>query len=410
MKKLLLLLAMIIAMVSCGGKTAEKKDAPTEAKKVSGNIRFATWTGNPEEDKALKMMIAEFEKANPDIKVEYTPLTGDYNQVLTTQMSGGQGPDVFYYDAYTAGQYIGDDYLEPIEGYDLSDFYPAMVAPFVKDGKTYGIPKDFSTLALYYNKDMFTKAGLPEPKDKMTWEEFVDLSKKLTKGDVVGFGGNFDLARLKYAAEASGAKIETADGKANFTDPEVVKGIKQFVDMHNEKILVTAEEKGAGWAGDLLGTGKVAMVMEGPWIQPFLAQNFKDLKYGVVEMPLINGKPATAAYTVSLGINADSKNKEAARVFINFMTSAEGMEKWSAAYKVLPTRKSLVAKMGLATDPLLKAHVAGAEYANLWAGSPNLRTTYLNFGKTMPLILQGKVKLEDGLKQITETTNAEAGK
>ena len=127
-------------------------------------------------------------------------------------------------------------------------------------------------------------------------------------------------------------------------------------------------------------------------------------------MPLINGKPATAAYTVSLGINADSKNKEAARVFINFMTSAEGMEKWSAAYKVLPTRKSLVAKMGLATDPLLKAHVAGAEYANLWAGSPNLRTTYLNFGKTMPLILQGKVKLEDGLKQITETTNAEAGK
>ena len=117
-----------------------------DTKDASGTIRFATWTGNPEEDKALKMMIAEFEKANPKIKVEYAPLTGDYNQVLTTQMSGGQGPDVFYYDAYTAGQYIEDDYLEPIEGYDLTDFYPAMVAPFVKDGKTYGIPKDFSTL------------------------------------------------------------------------------------------------------------------------------------------------------------------------------------------------------------------------------------------------------------------------
>ena len=402
MKKLLLLGAMMVAMVSCGGKATDKAAAAVDTKDASGTIRFATWTGNPEEDKALKMMIAEFEKANPKIKVEYAPLTGDYNQVLTTQMSGGQGPDVFYYDAYTAGQYIEDDYLEPIEGYDLTDFYPAMVAPFVKNGKTYGIPKDFSTLALYYNKDMFTKAGLPEPKDKMTWEEFVDLSKKLTKGDVVGFGGNFDLARLKYAAEATGSKIETADGKPNFTDPEVIKAIKQFIDMHTAKTLVTAEEKGAGWAGDLLGTGKVAMVMEGPWIQPFLAQNFKDLKYGVVEMPLTAGKPATAAYTVSLGINADSKNKVAARAFIDFMTSAQGMEKWSASYKVLPTRKSLVTKMGLAADPLLKAHVAGAEYANLWAGSPNLRTIYLNFGKTMPLILQGKVTLEEGLKQITE--------
>ena len=172
MKKLLLLGAMMVAMVSCGGKATDKA-AAVDTKDASGTIRFATWTGNPEEDKALKMMIAEFEKANPKIKVEYAPLTGDYNQVLTTQMSGGQGPDVFYYDAYTAGQYIEDDYLEPIEGYDLTDFYPAMVAPFVKDGKTYGIPKDFSTLALYYNKDMFTKAGLPffEFKDDGTWKD-----------------------------------------------------------------------------------------------------------------------------------------------------------------------------------------------------------------------------------------------
>src|SRR5690606_16706625 len=117
--------------------------------------------------------IRDFEKKHPDIKVKHDVIADQYMDVLKTRLIGGTGPDVFYLDAFEAPGLIEAGVLEPLDKYvtkdfDVNDFEKPMLQAFQHNGKTYGFPKDYSTLALFYNKKMLEKAGVEVPK---TWDE-----------------------------------------------------------------------------------------------------------------------------------------------------------------------------------------------------------------------------------------------
>ncbi|GMB10126.1 ABC transporter substrate-binding protein [Thermolongibacillus altinsuensis] len=394
-----------------GGEKAAEKEGDKQAADEKVEVTLAGWGGNPVEQKLLKQTLDEFEKKYPNIKVKHEVISEQYMDVIKTRLIGGEGPDVFYLDAFEAPALIETGVLEPLDQYvtddfDINDFEKPLLDAFKgKDGKIYGFPKDYSTLALFYNKKMFEEAGLEVPK---TWDELREAAKKLTKGtEVYGFGVAPELARLYYIAESKGGKVVT-DNKASFADPKVVEALQPIVDMHlKDKSAAQPSEVGAGWGGEMFGQGKAAMVIEGNWAIPFLQETFPNIEFGTAEVPTIDGQKRTMAYTVAYVMNASSKNKEAAWKLISFLTGKEGMKIWTSKGYALPTRKSVAAELGYDKDELRKALVAGAEYATVWQNGTNLPIITNNFNNQFVSAFLGERPLAEALKEAQETANKE---
>ncbi|MFD0049616.1 ABC transporter substrate-binding protein [Actinomycetes bacterium NPDC127524] len=390
------------------GCSNEKSSSEEKDKKVT--ITLAGWGSSPEETKLLDSVLKDFETAHPNIHIKHEVIQDQYMDVMKTRLIGGQGPDVFYLDASEAPGLIDTGVLEPLNKYedkkfDEGDFEKPLLKAFQKDGKTYGFPKGYSTLALFYNKKMLNDAGVEVPK---TWEELQAASKKLTKGkEVYGFGQNPELARTYFIGESNGGKV-IKDNKANFSDPKVVSAFQPYIDQHlKDKSAAQPSEVGAGWTGEMFGQGKAAMVLEGNWTIPYLQSTFKDLDYGTAEVPTINGKKGTMAYTVSYVMNAASEKKKASWELISYLTGKEGMKKWTGTGFELPSRKSVAKELGYDKDELRGALVAGAPYATVWANGTNLPVIFNNFNNQFVSAYLGKRSLDDALKDGQKTANKE---
>ncbi len=139
-------------------------------------IALSGWS-NLNEKQLLQQVLKGFEAKNPKIKVKYDVIADQYMDVLKTRLIGDTAADVFYLDALEAPALMIPGVLEPLDNYitpefDIKDFEPALLNAFQQDGKTYGLPKDFSTLVLFYNKQAFQTSGLSQP--PKTWEELRD--------------------------------------------------------------------------------------------------------------------------------------------------------------------------------------------------------------------------------------------
>ncbi|PZE21119.1 ABC transporter substrate-binding protein [Paenibacillus xerothermodurans] len=398
--------AMAAGLLSgCGGTTAGT-DGKTQ-------ITLASWGSTPDETQLLKQVLQDFEHAHPDIKVKHEVIAEQYMDVMKTRLIGGKGPDVFYLDAIEAPGLMETGVLEPLDSYvtqefDTGDFEKPMLEAFRWEGRTYGFPKGYSTLALIYNKKMLQEAGVAVPQ---TWEELRAASKKLTNsaaGDTVyGFGQNPELARTYYIGQSLGGQV-VKDGRANFTDPAVLQGLQLYVDQHLiDKTAAQPSDVGAGWTGEMLGQGKAAMVIEGNWAIPFLRSTFPDIDFGTAEVPTINGKKGTMAFTVGYVINAASKEKQASWKLISYLTGRKGMTDWTSKGFELPTRKSVAKALGYDKDTLLGPLVAGAPYATVWAEGPTLPTIFNNFNNQFVSAYIGQRPLKEAMQDAQEQANEE---
>ncbi|WP_368297624.1 ABC transporter substrate-binding protein [Cytobacillus firmus] len=402
-----MLVGSLLAGCSGSDETNSEGSGGSEGEKVE--VTLAGWGGNPSEQKLLKQTIADFEEKFPNIDVKHEVISEQYMDVLKTRLIGGEGPDVFYLDALEAPALIETGVVEPLDEYvtedfNTEDFEKPMLEAFQVDGKTYGFPKDYSTLALFYNKKMFEEAGVEVPK---TWDELREVSKALTKDGVYGFGVAPELARLYHIAQASGGEV-VKDGKANFASSEVVEALQPIIDQHLEdKTSAQASEVGANWGGEMFGQQKAAMVIEGNWAIPFLEDTFPDVEYGTAELPAVNGEKGTMAYTVGYVMNAASEKKEASWKLISYLTGKEGMETWTSKGFALPTRKSVAEKLGYDEDPLRGALVAGAPYATVWQEGANLPIIMNNFNNQFIAAFLGDRPLSDALKDAQEQANSE---
>ncbi|WP_078381316.1 ABC transporter substrate-binding protein [Sutcliffiella halmapala] len=393
----------------CAGGSKGSSDGGSSGDSVE--ITLAGWGGNPSETRLLKEALDAFEEKHPNISVKHEVISDQYMDVMKTRLIGGEAPDVFYLDAFEAPALIETGVLEPLDDYvtdefDVDDFETPLLEAFQKDGVTYGFPKDYSTLALFYNKKLFEEAGVEVPS---TWDELREVSKVLTKDGVVGLGVAPELARMYYIAEATGGEV-VKNGKANFGDAKVIEALQPIVDQRNiDKSAAQASDVGANWGGEMFGQEKAAMVIEGNWAIPFLEDTFPNVEYGTAELPTVNGDKATMAYTVSYVMNAASDKKEASWKLIEFLTGNEGMEIWTSKGFALPTRKSVAEKLGFDKDEYRAPLVSGASYATVWSNGVNLPTIMNNFNNQFVSAFLGQRPLDEALKEAEAQANREIG-
>lgn len=391
------------------GCSNDSNKTSSSNKKVE--ITLSGWGSTPEETSLLNQTLADFEKKYPNIKVKHDVIADQYMDVMKTRLIGGKAADVFYLDAFEAPGLIKQNVVEPLDDYmnktkdfDLDDFEKPLLDAFKQDDKIYGLPKGFSTLVLFYNKKMLQEAGVEVPK---TFDEFRAAAKKLTKGNRYGFGVLPDLARLYYLPKDYGSEF-VKDGKANLADKNVIESIQPIIDMKlKDKSAAQPKDVGANWGGEMLGQEKVAMVIEGNWAIPFFEQNFPNLDYGTAELPTVNGKQGTMAFTVAYVMNKNSQKKDAAWKLISYLTGKEGMKTWTSKGFELPTRKSVAAELGYDKDPLRAPIVAGAKYSTVWQSGPELPIITTNFNNQFISAFLGEQTLTQAMKKADETANKE---
>jgi len=359
MKKLLVVLLAVVLTVGLFALT---------------KITISGWPGNPIEEGAIKKAVDTFNSTigkQKGIEVVWEPIAGDYKQVLMTRLSGGTGPDIFYVDVYVFEELAKANVLLPLDTYvkrdnfDLSDFYQSLIDAFKYQNRLYGIAKDFSTLAVWFNKEIFDKYKVPYLTNDETWDSFL---KKLQQLKAAGYETPLALAPdfnrvipfiISFGGRLVKPDLSTALGEANSK-----KAIQFYIDLVTKhKVAKEPSALGSGWLGEAIATEKCAVVMEGPWTIGFMKGSFPDTfkKMGIVEMPK-GIKKATMIYTVAWSINRATPNKDAAWEVLKFLVT-EGQQIFVEGAGVLASRKSIAAKD---TDPVKKVFYKGAEYGVPW--------------------------------------------
>ena len=399
------LLLVIITLTSCNSPTTEKVTT----------VRLSGWQSNPNEKQLLEQVLHQFEAKHPNIKVKYETINDQYMDVIKTRLIGDAAPDIFYLDSLEAPMLMKYGVLEPLNSYitkefDIVDFQPSLLKAFQAGGQIYGLPKDFSTLALYYDKKAFQEAGIRAPK---TWEKLRNFSKKLTihkngRIERYGFGLSPELSRQYFMMTAYGGSLVDQKGNAAFANPKNLKGLQLIIDQYRkDKTSAQPSDVGASSGSEMFGQGKAAMVLEGSWAIPYLKDTFPKLEFATAEVPKVNGKKRTMAYTVAYVMNKKTKHKDAAWQVMSYLTGKEGMKAWAKEGLVLPARKSVLEELGYADNPLYAPFVAGAAYATIWQAGENLPTIVLHFNNQFISALIGQQPLRNAMIKAQQSANKE---
>ena len=399
-----------LLLAACGGGgTSNQSFDPTT---VSGTVRLSGWTSSPSEDKLLTDQVAAFQQAYPKIKVTYEPVAQDFRTKLKAQLASGTEPDVFYLELGDAAGLMPKHVLLDLRQYmaktntNASDFAGPLLSAFKQGDAIYGIPKDFNTLALFYNKDMFSAAGISEPTASWTWQDLADAAKKLTKGGVYGLMTPPDSARWAPFVYQNGGQILSSDNsKSMLTGSAVIEATKYYASFQQNGSGTYPAKLGAGigWAGDAFAKGKSAMVMEGGWLIPFM-KDYPNVHWNAVELP--KGKSqGNLFFTVAYAASARTKNADASWLLINYLTSLQNQKTVLNSGFALPTRLALKDDPFFAAHPASAAIFAGNAYAKPFAWGVHSDAVSTAISNALERILLGKQTVEQAMAQADKEVN-----
>jgi len=298
----------------------------------------------------------------------------DLGQQLGQAFAGDSPPDVFYVDASRFADYASVGALEPY-GDRLSnagDYYDSLKQTFTYNGKFYCAPKDFSTLALEINTDLWTQAGLTDADVPTTWDQLKAVSAKLAAKKVQPMVIGDTRDRIAAFMVQAGGWLTSADGKQATADSaENLTALQYVKDLVKSGYIKYPKQVDAGWGGEAFGKAKTAMTIEGNWIKGAMTHDFPNVKYKVVELPAGPKGKGTLSFTNCWGIAAKSKFKEQAIKFVEAMTTVDQQMAFAKGFGVMPSLKT--AKDRYTQEfPADAPFVTGADYAHGPVNAPKM--------------------------------------
>ena len=351
---------MALGLAACSGTKTDSADSGSAS---GGQVTVEMWdylSGETAND-SINAAIAEFEKANPDIKVKRTTFAfADLSKSILQGSVGGQVPDVAVVDVVDNQNFASLGMLKDLsnDGINKSDFFEGPWSSVVYEGKTYGIPLNSNNLALYYNKQMLKDAGVEVPTD---WASLKEVAKKTTKGDVKGIAisavksesATFQV--LPFVWQTGGDLKDYATSGA--TALAYLRGLIDDGSMSEAVTNYTQED-----ARTQFITGKSAMMINGPWE---LATLTKDAQFDWDVAPLPKDKrAATSMGGENVVVMNGAKQSDAAVKLAKFLTSAEGAKIYCDGSGQLSSRPDLQGKLKLSNDAKLKVFEDQLQYAH----------------------------------------------
>ncbi|MFL2002243.1 sugar ABC transporter substrate-binding protein [Microbacterium sp. A1-JK] len=354
-----LLTASALALTACGSGFSDPSESGSAAGGGSLNILIGS-SGDAETAAVQSAVDAWSEQSGVDATVQ---TANDLSQQLSQGFAAGSPPDLFYLAPEALAGYAANGSIAAY-GDNLAnkdDFYPSLVENFTLDDQFFCAPKDFSTLALIINSDMWAAAGLTDGDIPTDWDQLASVAQRLTADGHVGLAFGAEYQRIgAFMAQAGGGMV--VDGQAVANSSENVEALTSVKEQLNAGSFAFAADVGAGWGGEAFGTGAAAMTIEGNWITGALTNDYPDVNYTVAELPEGPGGKGTLQFTNCWGIAADSPNQDSARDLVEYLTGTDQQLVFSEAFGPMPSIQS-AADAWTQANPELEAFLAGAEYA-----------------------------------------------
>ena len=364
----------------------------------------------------FKKMAEAFEKANPGNTIQIEMVNWDtLQQKLQTDIAGGTNADLAIIGTRWLLDFVKDDLAESLDSYMnpafKGRFIGAFLAPGQISGKTYGLPIAASARALYYNKETLTKAGFPNgPK---TWNDVVAASKKIKASGGYGFGLQGKEIETDvywyYSLWTNGGDVVGKDGKAAFASPAGVKAATLYKSMIDQGLTqpgVTNYSRED--VQNLFKQGRVSMVISAPFLAKQIKKEAPTLKYGIAPVPM-GTTNATYAVTDSMVMFKNSKSKQTAWKFLDFLFTKEPRVAFTSGEGFLPTTKEEATAPQFA-DPDTKAFVALLPTARFAPTVTGWEDTAKAVSDAMQAVYLGKAKPADALKAAAQEADKALGK
>lgn len=381
MKKAFMAATAVLLTASCGGGGAGDG---------SVTLTYSLW--DDAQQGAYQQCADAFQKANPGIRIKIDQHAWDeYWQNLTTRMVSGDAPDVItmqasYYPQFVKnGQLLDIQPMVQAEKVDLSQYWPGLAELWVKDGKRYGLPKDWDTIAIVYNVDLVKKAGVDlsdltwNPRDGGSFEKALarlTVDTEGRRGDEPGFDKDNVAVRGIVPELNDGSQGQNGWGdlavsngftfidknpfgtRYFYDDPRLAETVTWFKSL-SDKGYATPYDKNSSLGPDaVLNSGKAALGITGSWmIKTYLDST--EQKFAFAPLPKGPQGRKSAFNGLADVIYSGTEHKDAAWKWVKFLGSAECQNIVADSAVVFPAITS-------ATERALAAHEAAGRDVRLF--------------------------------------------
>jgi multiple sugar transport system substrate-binding protein len=367
--------AGLVLLSACGGADPG----------ASSSVRFLVF-GDPPEIRAYRTLISAFEKEVPDVDVQLVEASDreDLLTRLSTSFAGGSPPDLFLINYRFYGQFASKGVLEPLgeraeesDVLDLDGFYPEAVDAFRWKGELTCLPQNISSLVVYYNRDLFKRYAVPEPRPGWTWGEFVQTAQALTRDEagvavrgqdpdqpqtatppkvaVYGVGVEPTVIRIAPFVWSIGADlVDDEERPTKFTLDSIAAkaALGEFFALRTRDgvapsdVEVEAEDDESRFAN-----GRLAMLLSSRRSTPTFRESAR-FDWDVAPLP-IHRKPAGILHSDAYCMTTASRQKDVAWRFVEFALGAEGQRIVARTGRTVPSLRE-VAESEAFLDPAKK--------------------------------------------------------
>lgn len=369
------------------------------ASMVSAQDVTLTWRTRPDNQAEIDVYTAisgQIDAAWEGVTLEYQPggtETAGYQDTLLAELAAGTAPDVFWIPGADLANFASrgvllnlNDLAAADAAFDAAVFYPAQIEQLTynpetdsMEGALWGLPRDASAMALYYNQSLFDEAGIPNPTERLeagewTWEQFAADAAAISDlgDDIYGFGmnnwwGNWEL----FINAAGGSYFTEARDACALNSPEVENALTFMRSFYTDEFAVPYGTD----SEPVFVAGNVGMFLNGRWATPnMLAQ--VEFDWNVAEVPAGPAGQSNFLFWGAYVVNANTENPEEAWMLLQQLTSVDVQQQVSALGANFPSRigdEALAAVMAAFPDlnnaafTNAMANYAVAE-APLWKG------------------------------------------
>jgi multiple sugar transport system substrate-binding protein len=347
-----LLTLALAALVGCGGDE-ESAEEPTQAK-ASGQI--TVWAPGVEGEK-LPVLARDFEKANPGVTVKVTPIAIDqaHDKILTS-IAGNKTPDVAWVGSTWMGEFAKTGALDEVpSSIDIGQFFQGAQDAVKVDDKVYGVPWHVETRVLFYRTDIARKAGISKPPE--TWDELKEAARAMKEKGGAKYGINLSTNNWQEYLPfiwQNGGEIAEGD-QYTFDSPEAIEATAFYKSFFDEGLAPPQTPQGFDVTPAFV-RGSHPMFFSGPWhmglVEEAGGKGFEK-KWDIAKMP---AKESGTSWVGGgeLVVFKQSKNRETAWKFVEYLTQPEVQAKFYKESADLPSNQEAWELPELADDPKLE--------------------------------------------------------
>ena len=330
MKKYFLLLCIVVSIFFISGCKNSSVN--------SNEIKFLTW-GSSTEMSIMKPIIEEYNNTHKT-KVQLVHVPQNYFQKLHLLFASNLAPDVIFINNLYLPIYQKADLLEDLSKYiNKEDYFQNALETLSINGKIYAIPRDVSSMVVFYNKDIINSSNI---KMSESWdlEEFYTTAKVLRQNNDYGFCTEFDPGYWENFVSSVNKPL-FLNGNLTIKERKSLEALQKLADVINKDNLSPNKEQLALTpCAQLFIQGKAPMFISGRWSVPKI-NNQANFEYDVMPFPKDKSKYYIPLNASGWAVSKASKNKSGAIDFVLYLSSKQNIEKLAESGLITPANKEV---------------------------------------------------------------------